>query len=687
MRSVCRPALRLALVYAAVAAAWILLSDRVVAALFSQVWPAMTVSLVKGWLFVVVTASLLYLERRNNEAARRSLDERLELALESAHVVHLEWTRATGLVMRAGRWPTVTAAELRRAWTTLDAFGAAIVAEDAEPAQAALRAAERSGEPLAVQMRMVLPDGGVAWIEVRGRFTYTASGRTQSFLGVAVEVTAREEAIRALRASEERLSAILHALPDIVFRVDRDGLVVDCHAPAQPVSLGEPESARGRPITACVPADLGPLIGAGLEDLFAGREPPLVRYDLGLPSGRHALDVWFSLCGADEALVLLRDVSAHARAEENLRQAAKMEAVGRLAGGVAHDFNNLLCTIQGYAEILLAGLGEEDKRAADVREILRSTARATNLTQQLLDYSRPQPLVLRNVDLAVVVRDMEAMLKRMVGEDIVLHLDLPDGPVPVHADAGQLQQVLMNLVANARDAMPTGGAIHVRVGEDGSREDQVGLSVSDTGSGMDDATMARIFEPFFTTKELGRGTGLGLATAQTIVETSGGRMTVRSTLGAGSTFCVRLPRADSIDDEESAPADGAAGTGSERILVVEDEDSVRHLTTRVLRAAGYHVRALGCSEEAAALSDADLAGIDMLLTDIVMPNLSGGELADHLTSRRPDLPVLFMTGYGADEILRHGVRESGVALLPKPFTSAQLLGAVRRAIESGQPAA
>jgi two-component system, cell cycle sensor histidine kinase and response regulator CckA len=393
-------------------------------------------------------------------------------------------------------------------------------------------------------------------------------------------------------------------------------------------------------------------------------------------------------------LLYLRDITERKSLEDQLRQAQKMEAVGQLAGGIAHDFNNLLTAILGSTELLLADTSPGDPRREDVQEISRSAHRAAALVRQLLAYSRKQVLQPRRVDLNAIVRDMGTMLRRVVGEPIELRLDLDPGLGHVTADPGQLEQVIANLGVNARDAMPRGGTLTITTANVTGRgvtaaADEglpaagplVSLAVTDTGIGMDDQVRGRLFEPFFTTKELGRGTGLGLATVYGIVRQSGGHIQVRSRPGEGSSFTVYLPRAEAPRPARGALAAAApVSGGSETVLVAEDEEAVRHLVCRVLRAKGYRVLEARHAEAALDLAAATAEPIDLLVSDLVMPGLGGRALADRLLNLRPALRVLFITGYAPEAVERQGRLPAGHGLLEKPFTADQLAHKVRETL-------
>ncbi|MGD0678207.1 MAG: GAF domain-containing protein [Polyangiaceae bacterium] len=381
------------------------------------------------------------------------------------------------------------------------------------------------------------------------------------------------------------------------------------------------------------------------------------------------------------------------RSEEKLRQVAKMEAVGRLAGGVAHDFNNILSIILSYSEVAIEGLRMEDPMRRDLIEIQRAGERAGELTRQLLAFSRQQIMSPRILNLNSIVTGIEPMLRRLLGEDIALHF-VPEPHLYVaKVDPGQVEQILMNLVVNARDAMPDGGSItietanvmldegYVAAHPEASIGPHAALSVSDSGIGMTRDVLARIFEPFFTTKPTGTGTGLGLATVYGIVKQSGGCVWVYSEPDKGTTFKVYFPRAFGPEAQASSPAASSENLrGSETILVVEDEAQVRVLVRDILLRAGYHVIEASNGGEAFLVCEQYGATIQMLLTDIVMPRMNGRQLAERLRQIRPDIKVLFMSGYTENAIVHHGVLDSGLHFLQKPITPDRLLRKVREVL-------
>ncbi|HVR00570.1 MAG TPA: ATP-binding protein [Polyangia bacterium] len=387
------------------------------------------------------------------------------------------------------------------------------------------------------------------------------------------------------------------------------------------------------------------------------------------------------------------------RSEEELRQSQKMEAIGRLAGGIAHDFNNLLSIILSYSAMMMDALSPDDPLRADAEQIAIAGQRARDLTRQLLAFSRRQMLRPEVLDIAEVVRGLEPMLRRVLGEDIELTISLAQPTPLVKADPGQLQQIIMNLVVNARDAMPGGGQLwietsdvvldeeHVRgsVGAGARPGPHVCLTVSDTGVGLDAETRARVFEPFFTTKPRGKGTGLGLSTVLGIVQQSGGHVTVESTPKEGASFRVYLPRTTEqrtppVPVREPRPP--IARRGSETVLLVEDEGQLRVLARDILRSAGYQVLEAPNAAEAIKASQRHAGPIHLLVTDVVMPHIGGQELARRLGAERPRMRILYMSGYTDDGIVQDGTVDPNVAFLPKPITPDTLIGKVRETLDA-----
>jgi PAS domain S-box-containing protein len=406
----------------------------------------------------------------------------------------------------------------------------------------------------------------------------------------------------------------------------------------------------------------------------------------------------------ERCLAIVSDLSMRRRTEESLRRteeqlrhAQKMEAVGRLAGGVAHDFNNLLSIIVAYPGLLLAQLADDDPMRSDLEEIARAGMRAAELTRRLLLFSRQQVVEPRVVDLNHVLTGMEKMVHRLLGEDIDLHVVLDAELGQVLVDPGNLEQVVMNLAVNSRDAMPTGGALTIEttnvVLDEAYGAAHVGaapgryvmLAITDSGSGMDAATLTHLFEPFFTTKAVGKGTGLGLSTVFGIVQQSGGHIWVYSEVGVGTTFKIYLPRVDAAVDVLPCPGDALSLRGSETVLLAEDEDQVRGVARSILGHFGYTVLEARNAGEALLLCEQHPGPIHALLSDVVMPGMGGPELARRLRATRPDMRVLCMSGYTDDSVVRHGLVDKSLAFLQKPLTPETLGRKLREVLDGSGP--
>ena len=503
-----------------------------------------------------------------------------------------------------------------------------------------------------------------------------------------------------LRTAEQRYRRLAENAPDVIFRYDV--------RPSRFCSFVNPRISA---ITGYLPEELysDPELIARIvhrddrpawEALLCGEGP-----EVGIASLR-----WLHKSGAtvwiEQHYVMVRDqgqltaiefvardITARRQLEEQFLQAQKMEAVGRLAGGVAHDFNNLLTVINGYSAMALETLAESESLHADLEEIYKAGERAASLTRQLLAFSRRQPLAPRILDLNAIVSDMDRMLRRVLGEDIRLTTTLETPLSSILGDAGQLEQVVLNLAVNARDAMPEGGQLLIETGtalldEDYARNHTavqpgtyVMLAVTDNGCGMTPETQAHIFEPFFTTKEPGHGTGLGLSMVFGIVQQSAGTIWVYSELEKGTTFKVYFPVAAGRPAHSEQGAGNRSTTGSETILVVEDEDGVRNLIRASLQRAGYTVLEARSGSEALALYGHQGDAIDLILTDVVMPHMSGRELAERFAAMRPNLRLLFMSGYTAKAIVQHGVLDPNTPFLAKPFTPSALTAKVRETLD------
>jgi hypothetical protein len=508
------------------------------------------------------------------------------------------------------------------------------------------------------------------------------------------------EAAEALRASEERYRLLIENCADMITLHD-DGGRVTFVSPSVTRMLGyPPEELVGRRLREFAhPAD-APVFAAVMEAALARGSSPLVT---GLRL-RHRDGGWRVIEGSAARLTLPdgraglvaigRDVTERTVLEEQLREAQKMEAVGRLAGGVAHDFNNLLTVILGYSDLLLEQLGEDPLLFQEVDEIRRAADRAATLTQQLLAFSREPALSRRPVDLDAVLEGMAGRLRRALGEGIELTLELSRALAPTRVEPERVEQVVMNLVANARDAMPQGGRVVVETANVELHESHatrpavepgayVMLTVTDTGHGMDAATRERLFEPFFTTKTPGRGTGLGLSIVYGVVRQCGGTVRVTSEPGRGSTFRVYLPVAR--EEAGARPAAAERPRGGESVVLVEDEPLVRNLVSEVLRLSGFVVVEFASAGEVLARDRRGLGEVDLLVTDVVLPGLSGIDLAAELARRRPGMRVLFLSGYSAELAGLEEAMGPGRAFLPKPFSPDTLLRQVRELLDAPAP--
>jgi PAS domain S-box-containing protein len=559
------------------------------------------------------------------------------------------------------------------------------------------------------------PHDGYAWFVITLNF---ASVNTLITLGVGVvlstlhDALAKEVSSRLARKHAEverdrllaQLQLQIERMPLAYVLTDPSLAITGWNEAAERIfGFTEADVLGKHPLDVIVPAGSRAAATAVFERLRAGvLEAPHEAENLH-KGGTTITCEWYNtpMLDGEGAFVgllsLAQDITGRKRLEEQLRQSQKMDAIGQLAGGVAHDFNNLLSVVLSYSDMLLMDLKPEDPVQADIVEIRRAGQRASDLTRQLLMFSRQQVVEPRVLDLNEVLTGVDKMLKRLVGADVEI-VSVPGSSLGrVRADPGSIEQVLVNLAVNARDAMPTGGQLtmetaNVTLDEEYARTHlgatpgaYVMLCVSDTGTGMDKSTLARIFEPFFTTKEKGRGTGLGLSTVFGIVKQSGGSVWVYSEPGLGTTFKVYLPR---VDDELTVNDPAAVGTlrGSETILLVEDEDQVRQIAGGILRRHGYAVLDACNAGEALLLSEAHPGRIHLLLSDVVLPKMSGPALARRLALSRPDMRVLCMSGYTDDAAVRHGVIDAELAYLQKPITVETLTRKVRSVLDAADPA-
>jgi PAS domain S-box-containing protein len=631
-------------------------------------------------------------ERRAAEGALRASEARFAAAFESAGVMMLIVRAADGIIVDANR------AFLRDTGYGYDEVvgrttrDLRLFADPATGLQIAQEIREK-GYVRGLETQVVNRAGEIVYalfstdpIEIGG---------VPHLITTVFNTTQRRKAEDALRASEERYRNLVEQTADGVLLIDQDGRIVDTN-PAMADHLGRTmEELRGTVWTDYIDADQlqdVPFIWPPLE---AGK-PVVFERRVRKPDGSVVeLEVHARQFAQGWMLGTARDIGARkaadrerAELEDQLRQAQKMEAVGRLAGGIAHDFNNLLTAVNGYADLLITELGDSPL-TDDAREIRRAGARAAELTRQVLAFARRQVLAPRAVDVNTVVGSVGQMLGRLIGEQVRLVMTLSPEPAVVMADPGQLEQVLVNLAINARDALPDGGTLEIGTsGVDaeaalkrGIEGPAVLLTVTDDGAGMDEATLAQAFEPFFTTKMAGSGTGLGLATVYGIVHQSHGEVWAESTPGHGTTVSVLLPRVDARPESGGGPEPVAAdAAGKATVLVVEDEAAVRGFVVSTLERAGYRVLVAATPAEAIALTDGLGQPIDVLLTDMIMPEISGLILARRLVVSRPSMSVVLMSGY--DPELSAAPVEGGFRFLAKPFGRDALIAAIAAAVSA-----
>ncbi|MFN2577493.1 MAG: PAS domain S-box protein [Pyrinomonadaceae bacterium] len=533
-------------------------------------------------------------------------------------------------------------------------------------------------------------------------------GNAVHVLGVATDITERKRTEQALRQTEERYRLLFDTNPLPMWVYDRDswGFLAVNEAAISYYGYSRNE-----------------FLSMTIKDIRSAEDVAVLIDNISDKRGFNSAGTWKHLRkdgspidveiishplmfgGRNAKLVLANDVTERKRAEaalhhaeEQLRQSQKLEGIGQLAGGIAHDFNNLLTVINGFCALAMREVKCDDPLFGNLEEIKKAGDRATSLTRQLLAFSRRQVLQPKVLNLDTVVTDMEKMLQRIIGENIDLRAVLEPTLGNVNADPGQIEQILLNLVVNARDSMPDGGKLTIETDNVYLNEqyvkDHVGaqagphvmLAVADTGHGMDRETIARIFEPFFTTKEMGKGTGLGLSTVYGIVKQSGGNIWVYSEIGRGTTFKIYLPRVGAAAEEYKRNIENARATkGSETILLVEDEDMLRKLGRQTLKGHGYCILEAANGGEAIALA-ANEGRIDLLLTDVIMPGMNGREVAIGLLKTRPSLRVLFMSGYTDDAIVHHGVLDESANFIQKPFSPDELARKVRQVLDEKESA-
>jgi two-component system cell cycle sensor histidine kinase/response regulator CckA len=549
-----------------------------------------------------------------------------------------------------------------------------------------------------VEVDTVFPDGRVIRFLTSTAPLFDQEGAPRGCITSFLDITARTQAEDQLREANETLRSLIEALPLAIVAMDFEGKVKSWNRAAQQM-FGWTEQEVLGDVFPAVPENDQDFFRANLErarqgETLSGIERQRRRKDGSLMDVALWNTVQRDASGAPVGVIsVIADITQRKHLEEQLRQSQKMEAVGRLAGGVAHDFNNLLTVVTGFSQLMLDGMPEDNPFREPIEEILKAGNRAAGLTNQLLAFSRRQMARPTIIDLNRVITDTERMLRRLISEDIELVLLLGSGLHNVKADAGQIEQVLMNLAINARDAMPGGGRLTIETSNVELRANDLAafpelrpgayvlLSFTDTGEGMDETTRARLFEPFFTTKGLGKGTGLGLSTVYGIVKQNRGDIAVWSQPGRGAAFRIYLPglKAETEPPREAGKRPTVV-EGSETVLLAEDEPGVRNMIRQVLVSQGYDVH-VACDGRDALRVYSELSGhVDLLVTDVVMPHMNGQELARQLTVLQPDLKVVYISGYAEPVLARYGVSGRGAMFLQKPFTPRELRRRVREAL-------
>jgi two-component system, cell cycle sensor histidine kinase and response regulator CckA len=541
----------------------------------------------------------------------------------------------------------------------------------------------------------IVTGGKTIWQQVMVRALFDEQNRIVEYQSVIQDITRRKESEEATRMSEERSRTILRASPNGVIVADSSGRITSFNPAAEKIFDRAAEELVGQPLTTLFCGTDAALFEEHVAHNVREREPRYI--ELTIVNSKSQLvpvdvNVVETFVGSQSMLVaMVRDLSERKKLEDQIRQSQKMEAIGRLAGGIAHDFNNLTQAILGYSNLLHERLSPHDPNREAVQQIQKSVEHATSLTRQLLAFSRKQVLQPKLVFVNAIVGDMNKLLQRLLGETIHLTISMAGSPLYVRVDPGQLQQVMMNLAINARDAMSGNGELRITtlaISERQSRAlgiskpgEYAALRISDTGTGMTPEVQARIFEPFFTTKESGKGTGLGLSIVYSIVNQSGGEILVDSKVGLGTTFSIYLPRVtgEVIPEEKPVPQTPTAGT--ETILLVEDEELVRTMLEEILKAKGYNVIAAGDGMQALALTNSYKGRVDILVTDVTLPVLTGWELADRFAKAHGAVPVLYMSGYSSEEIAQRAGSTPNAEFLQKPFQPNALLVKAREILD------
>ena len=701
-------AAKIALCYAVLGGLWILCSGWLLHHFVKDIDLEALLETFKGWFFVSVTAGLLWLalaryfrEIRRSAQLLNESEEWLRLALDAAQMGTFDWDMVHNHITWSRWHEQLWGFQPGEFDGTYEAFSRRVHSEDRAEIQKGVDRCVAGQSPCRQEFRVVWPDGSVHWIASVGEFAFGLDGRPSRMRGAVLEITGRKRAEALLqegllfRRQAEKIGRIgaWKVSPKTDYLYWTEGVYDIVEAPQE----FKPGLEKGMEF---YDAESIPVLREALNRALKDGTPFVVETGLTTMTGKH---LWTEVRGlgrldeGDQDFVMgtFQDVTERKVLETQLRQAQKLEAVGQLAGGIAHDFNNILAAIMMHLGLLQmnSSLDEETRHALE--ELDAQARRAAGLTRQLLMFSRRSVLAVKPLDLNAVVVNLLKMLRRLIGEQIDLRFDGKSALPLVQADEGMMEQVLMNLVVNARDAMPKGrrltigttvadvGAVHAAANPNRRAGSFVCLFVSDTGCGMDAETLKRIFEPFFTTKEPGKGTGLGLATVHGIVAQHKGWVEVESEIGGGTTFRVYLPAAAQLQVETApVPPSEPVRRGKETVLLVEDELPVRQVVGQSLRALGYQVHEAGNGQEAMSFWQTHGAQVDLLLTDMVMPEgMTGLELAEQLQALKPGLKAIISSGYSAEMVEAGVPTKAGIVYLPKPYATSVLANVVRDCLD------
>lgn len=655
----------------------------------------------------VVLLHLDITERKQASLRLKAQHEELQNLQRIAHLggweldlrdMSLEWTDETFRIFGISR---------EEFGGTFEAFAEFIHRDDRQRATTTQgRVHTGSASALEHEYRIVRPDGEIRHLYEQGEVELDPQGRPSALRGSVIDVTPLKRAEQSAREMADRLDGFFEHSPLILAEVSLDYRYEVVNSRFCEL-LGRPRSeVRGRTLEELLPPAMVPDFKARIDEVVATRQTTVVEDLVDIGDEQAIFSTWlFPLFDQQDRVRSVgsigQDITQQRRHErerveltEQLRQSQKLDAIGRLAGGVAHDFNNMLSVILGYTDMVMESLGEEHPAYEDLQAVESAAERSTNLTRQLLAFARQQTIAPEVVDLNREIPRMLRMLERLVGENVEILWRPDDDLWPVLIDPSQIDQILANLAVNARDAIDDVGRLVIETANQTFDEqsdaiqhpfrpgDFVVLRVSDTGSGMTAEIREKIFEPFFTTKTASRGTGLGLATVYGIVQQNEGFIQVHSEAGRGTEFAIYLPRATSVDPARSStPTVAEAPTGDERVVLVEDEVTLLELTRRQLESLGYEVLGTSSPEEALALFEADEGPIHLLVTDVIMPGMNGRQLHEEVKKLRPDTPALFLSGYSTDVIAHHGVLDPGVNFLSKPVSKTALGEKIRSILD------